>query len=34
MTHPDPDTPDDDVDDLILDLEIEYAFPDNDKDQP
>jgi hypothetical protein len=31
MTQPHNDDPDDDV---IFDLEIEYAFPDNDKDQP
>jgi hypothetical protein len=33
MTHPDPDDPDE-LADTIFDLELEYAFPDDDKDQP
>jgi hypothetical protein len=32
MTHPDEDP--DEVADLILDLEIEYAFPDDQENQP
>jgi hypothetical protein len=33
MTHPD-NHDDDDPDGIFISLEIEYAFPDNDKDQP